>query len=474
MTGPLVVLGDALLDIDLLGRVERLCPDAPVPVLQDVVERLRPGGAALAAMLAAGQGREVVLVTPLADDADGEQLRELLTGRVRLIAVPATGATAVKRRIRAAGQSLLRIDSGADRPQVTSVPPAATTVLGGAAAILVSDYGRGAGAVPELRAAVQDAARRIPLVWDPHPRGERPVSNARLVTPNLAEAAAAAARAAGSTGGSAPPASDLGSVRRYADALVEHWQAAAVAVTMGRRGALVSLGAGTPLVVPARDGGRADSCGAGDSFAATAALRLAGGALPTEAVTDAVRAASEFVAAGGAAGWAQAAAPPAPGAQDARQVLARVRAAGGTTVATGGCFDVLHAGHVATLRHARSLGDCLVVCLNSDASVRRAKGPGRPLATVADRASVLLALSCVDAVAIFDEPTPEALLAELRPEVWVKGGDYAATTLPEAELLASWGGQVVAVPFLPGRSSTRLIAHLTDDPVLTNTEEQRA
>jgi D-beta-D-heptose 7-phosphate kinase / D-beta-D-heptose 1-phosphate adenosyltransferase len=134
-----------------------------------------------------------------------------------------------------------------------------------------------------------------------------------------------------------------------------------------------------------------------------------------------------------------------------------VRARGGTVVATGGCFDLLHPGHVHTLQAARALGDCLVVCLNSDASVARLKGPGRPVVGEADRAAVLAALGCVDAVAVFDQDTPVELLRRLRPDVWVKGGDYAATELPEAKVLASWGGRAVILPFVEGRSTTRLI-----------------
>jgi rfaE bifunctional protein nucleotidyltransferase chain/domain len=139
-------------------------------------------------------------------------------------------------------------------------------------------------------------------------------------------------------------------------------------------------------------------------------------------------------------------------------VVAAVRARGGTVVATGGCFDLLHAGHVRTLEAARQLGDCLVVCVNSDASVRRLKGPRRPATPAADRVRVLAALGCVDAVMVFDEDTPLAVLDRIRPDVWVKGGDYAAATLPETELLASWGAEVVIVPYLEGRSSSRLLA----------------
>jgi rfaE bifunctional protein nucleotidyltransferase chain/domain len=134
-----------------------------------------------------------------------------------------------------------------------------------------------------------------------------------------------------------------------------------------------------------------------------------------------------------------------------------VRAAGGTVVATGGCFDLLHPGHVATLRAARGLGDCLVVCINSDESVRRLKGPSRPLVTATDRARVLEALEFVDAVVVFDEDTPAEVLDRLRPDVWAKGGDYAGRELPEAAVLEGWGGQAVVLPFVDGKSSTRLI-----------------
>ncbi|NUT52898.1 MAG: D-glycero-beta-D-manno-heptose 1-phosphate adenylyltransferase, partial [Saccharothrix sp.] len=135
-----------------------------------------------------------------------------------------------------------------------------------------------------------------------------------------------------------------------------------------------------------------------------------------------------------------------------------VRARGGTVVATGGCFDLLHAGHVRTLRAARSLGDCLVVCLNSDASVRRLKGPDRPVTRQQDRVEVLRALGCVDDVVVFEDDTPERVLAALRPDVWVKGGDYTAASLPEADLVRGWGGRTVVVPYHRGRSTTEMLS----------------
>jgi rfaE bifunctional protein nucleotidyltransferase chain/domain len=142
---------------------------------------------------------------------------------------------------------------------------------------------------------------------------------------------------------------------------------------------------------------------------------------------------------------------------DAEALAAAVRAGGGTVVATGGCFDLLHPGHIRTLEAARALGDCLIVAINSDASVRRLKGPGRPVVNEDDRAAVLRALRCVDAVLVFDEDTPSEALERLRPHVWAKGGDYLGRELPEATVLERWGGQAVVLPFVDGKSSTRLI-----------------
>jgi rfaE bifunctional protein nucleotidyltransferase chain/domain len=236
----------------------------------------------------------------------------------------------------------------------------------------------------------------------------------------------------------------------------------AVAVTLGSRGALLSYGEGAPMVVPAVPVTGGDPCGAGDSFAAAAALALADGAVTGEAVAAAVVAASAFVARGGAANWngARDREPDEPDVvadSSVEALLARVRSAGGTVVATGGCFDLLHPGHVATLRAARGLGDCLVVCINSDESVRRLKGPSRPLVTATDRARVLEALEFVDAVVVFEEDTPAEVLDRLRPDVWAKGGDYAGADLPEAAVLRRWGGQAVVLPYLDGHSTTALV-----------------
>ncbi len=448
---PLLVVGDSLLDRDLEGRAERLCPDAPVPVLDDLTSRSRPGGAGLAAALAAGDGRPVTLVTALADDEAGQELADLLDRcGVRLIDLGLEGRTPEKVRVRSSGQSLLRLDHGPRAPgAVGGCSDGARTAVEEAAAVLVADYGRGVAAHPGLRRLLEGVSRRTPIVWDPHPRGPDPVPGVRLATPNRAEATAAMPDV---------PGDGLGAITARARALASGWQAVAVAVTQGAGGAVLVNGDGPPLVVPAPEVEGGDPCGSGDRFASTAAGLLADGALPSEAVVAAVGSASAFVAAGGATGFRL----PSPLAHDrpraqSQDALAGVPERRGTVVATGGCFDLLHAGHVSTLEAARALGDWLVVLVNSDASVRRLKGPDRPLVAQGDRAAVLSALACVDAVVVFDEDTPEAALDSLRPDIFAKGGDYAVGDLPEATAMARWGGQVVILPYLEGRSTTTLL-----------------
>lgn len=459
MRGPLVVVGDALLDIDLDGRATRLSPDAPVPVLDSLVQHARPGGAGLAAELAARDGHEVVLVTALGDDPAGRRLAELWSSRVRVLPLSYDGETPVKQRVRADGQSLLRLDSGDRRGTVAPTGPELRLVeeaLGDASAVLVADYGRGVTGVDAVR-RVLSRGLGAPLVWDPHPRGAVPTDGARLVTPNADEAAGFARLAGAPDGG----LEGLAALEQQASALVTAWRAHSVCITLGSRGALLSHGESAPVLVPSPAVTCVDPCGAGDRFAVSAALALGSGALTSEAVQAAVASASDFVASGGAAAvgtashamWSDGSRPvgrPAHG----REVL----------VATGGCFDLLHAGHVATLRAARELGDRLVVCLNSDASVRRLKGPSRPLVPAEDRARVLEALEYVDEVVVFDEDTPVEVLRRIRPDVWAKGGDYAGTDVPEAAVLREWGGQAVVLPYLDGRSTTRLVAHAAARP----------
>lgn len=444
MTG-LVVVGDALLDVDLIGTADRLCPDEPAPVVDVRQELVRPGGAGLAARLAAADGVPVTLVTALADDADAGRLLAGLSG-VRTVRSRSDGATPVKARVRSNGRSVTRLDRN-PAPTAVDVTDDMLDTVRSADAVLVADYGRGMAAHQRMRHVLAEVAARTPVVWDPHPRGPAPVPGAWLVTPNLAEARAVVGE---------PDVAEL--ARRLRD----RWHCRAVAVTLGSRGVLLDHG-GVPVAVPAPEVRAVDACGAGDRFAVTAACALMRGSSVDEAVHGAVATAAAFLADGGVSGIdRERSTPRGDGLAGALAVIARTRAAGGTVVATGGCFDLLHTGHLRTLQAAASLGDCLVVCVNSDSSVRRLKGPGRPINNEADRVELLASLRCVDAVVPFDDDTPAAMLARLRPDLWVKGGDYSVDALSEADVLRDWGGSAVVVPYHAGRSTTRLATALAD------------
>jgi D-beta-D-heptose 7-phosphate kinase/D-beta-D-heptose 1-phosphate adenosyltransferase len=447
MRRPIVIVGDSMLDVDIEGDATRLSPEAPVPVVDAKRIWHRPGGAGLAAVLAARTESDVVLVTALADDPDGRALVDLLTSAgVTVVGLPMAGNTVCKTRIRAAGQSMLRLDHGDGSAVTDAVPETLGTVFDDAGAICVADYGHGVTSHPGIRERLRRAADRIPVVWDPHPRGAAPTEGCWLVTPNQAEAQ-----------------------DNSAETLRKRWKARAVCVTLGSRGAVLADGDGTTHipVSASASGTGGDTCGAGDRFAIAATAALGAGVDARGAVAAAVEAASRFVAAGGAVGVSSAASLAKSGSAaseseavsgDVATVRDKLRRRGGTLVATGGCFDLLHTGHVRLLRQARQLGDALVVLLNSDESVRQLKGPHRPVMAAEDRARVLAALACVDAVVIFDERSPERALEQLRPDVWVKGGDYTEADLPEAAVVRRHGGEVVLLPTVAGYSSSNLIA----------------
>lgn len=448
----IVVVGDVVLDRDLLGHADRLCPDAPAPVVDVDAVRSGPGGAGLAAVLCARHGARVTLVAPIAGDAGGAELRRLLAAEgVDVIPLDHAGPTRCKTRVRSDGYSLARIDEGGPGTPGDLPAEGAERILR-ADVVLVSDYGAGMTAQPRVRAVLQRRSRteRV-VVWDPHPRGAEPVPGVTLVTPNFAEATTAL------TPGSSNVISSWDGAQ-LAAMLVRQWSATAVCVTCGAEGAWLATSSPEPYFAPAATVEASDPCGAGDCLSATITLALASGATPSEAVNHGVQEASRWVAHGGTTGFRdRTAAPDASGEGPRSLYHPGRRPGGGTVVATGGCFDVLHAGHLASLEAADRLGDTLVVLLNSDESVRRRKGPGRPVQSVDDRARLLRALSVVDDVVVFDEDDPREALLRLRPDIWAKGGDYDANSLPEADVVRSWGGQVVLLPYLDGRSTTSLL-----------------
>jgi rfaE bifunctional protein nucleotidyltransferase chain/domain/rfaE bifunctional protein kinase chain/domain len=444
-----VVIGDVLLDRDIDGQVDRVCPDAPVPVVEIGAVNERAGGAGLAAGLLARDGIEVRLLTALADDEPAKRLSALLTERVPVTAILTASGTRCKTRVRSAGQSLLRLDVEPPKEEPAIQGPcdvqALEEALEEADAVLVSDYGGGVVAHPEVYGVLRRWASQRAVVWDPHPRGAQPVPGVTLATPNRSEARHFCDTA--------------GEPDQLVVRLRDQWQAWAVAVTDGGNGVFTAAGGGPATFTPTPFDHRGDACGAGDRFAGTVAAALGSGATARDAVERAVSDTAAWLVAGGVSGPADTGLriPWTTEQDDAAAVIRRVHAGGGKVVATGGCFDVLHAGHIASLEAARRLGDALIVLVNSDDSIRRLKGPDRPVNSLADRLQVLRSLRCVDAVAVFDDDDPCQLLDELRPDIWTKGGDYTAEMLPETPVVSEWGGRVVLVPYLAGRSTTSIL-----------------
>jgi D-beta-D-heptose 7-phosphate kinase / D-beta-D-heptose 1-phosphate adenosyltransferase len=438
-----------------MGAPGRLLLPTAVPSIVGVTTTRRPGGAGLAAVWAARMsGWRVCLITALGMDENGCEVRgHLDEADVELVDLGQGGMTMSKSRVIAHGQTVIRYDeAGTCRvPDLDDeAADTAAAALQAASAIIACDYGQGLLASPRLRAMLTAAAQKAPVVWDPHPRGTQPVVGVTVVVPNSADAAELCDR---------DPLPDA--PERLADdvlhgaRLLERWKAPAVAVTRGPFGAVLLMGPGsTPLVVPATDVADGDACGAGDVFAVRLVTGLAVGTLLPEAVELAVREASAYVRDGGPAILNQ---TTDSESGESLTRIARIKQRGGLVVATAGCFDVLHTGHISLLGQAKALGDHLVVCLNSDESVRELKGEGRPVVPANDRVAMLTALECVDEVLVFSETTPLRILEMIRPNIYVKGADYALNDIPEREIVEAYGGQVVLLPYLAGRSTTGLL-----------------
>jgi D-beta-D-heptose 7-phosphate kinase/D-beta-D-heptose 1-phosphate adenosyltransferase len=462
-----LVVGDAMLDEYLEGEAERISPEAPVPVVRVRGAAAQPGGAANVARNAAALGAAVELVAVVGADPAGEQLAALCGragvgtgGLVRAARRPTTR----KQRVLARGQQVLRVDWEETGPLGPRDVRALLDRVAAAPApdvLVLSDYAKGALEPAVLAAALARArASRAPAVVDPKNPDLARYRGATVLTPNRREFAAAL----GVTPEVAVP-DRIGALGRpMLDRLaVDH-----LVVTCGADG-LVVVSAEQVEVVPAVRRHVADITGAGDTVAAVLALALGAGADIGRGARLANAAAGLVVEKVGTAvvgpeELARAVAAPPPDRILSRSALgarvARWRAAGARVTFTNGCFDLLHAGHLALLNAARRPGHVLVVGLNGDASVTRLKGPGRPVVPEAARAAMLAALDAVDAVVVFDEDTPLDLIRDIRPDVLVKGADYAPDQVVGHELVLGWGGEVVLVPLVPGLSTTALVAQV--------------
>lgn len=474
---PLLVVGDLICDHYIWGDVERVSPEAPVQVLGWQREADRPGGAANVAMNLAALGCRVYLAGVVGRDAAGRRL----VGALRAGGVDARGVievadrpTTVKTRIIARGQHLLRIDRetrrAVDAEDERSLIATINRLSGEVSGLICSDYGKGVLSGPVLDAIFSRAvlemgcsASRCPVVLvDPKGRDFSKYLGADILTPNERELIEA-------TTGDDRRADGGDSLEHRARSLVRQLGLRALLVTRGASGMdLFEADSQTHIPVLQRHE-VFDVTGAGDTVAAVMGLAASAGVPLLEAARLANAAAGIVVGTvGTSAVEPEALARVLDGAasQARAKILststlkARVeeaRARGETIVFTNGCFDLLHVGHLHLLQRARAQGDRLVVAINTDASVRRVKGSGRPLIPESQRAEVVAALRCVDYVTLFPEPTPLRLMRILKPDVLVKGSDYTKDQVVGREVVERYGGRVELVPLIQGFSTLTLL-----------------
>ena len=466
-----LVVGDVMLDTYLEGTPTRLCKEGPVPVVRRQATGRAPGGAANAAANLAALGAEVMLIGLVGRDDTAATLRASLAG---LGVDPAwlvddEGVeTLHKLRVLASDQYVVRVDEG-DAGNCTAA--GRSRLLGRIEEafarcdlVVVPDYCYGV-VTDEVVALLGWLRSGRPRVMAVDSKDVRRFTRARatVVTPNFQEACLAL-DPSGKTGGVKPR--DRTEAEGVARRLLAVVDADHVAVTMAGDGVLLASRDGCLAHLPVHPVAHAGDVGAGDSFTAALALALASGADATQAARIGIDAAEIAITKRRTSVvrhqelLRRASLDDQTGALSLKEVVARVEAErhlGKTIVFTNGVFDILHAGHVQLLRRAKTLGDVLVVGVNSDASTRRLKGPTRPINTERDRAALIQALECVDYAVVFEDDTPEAVLRAVRPHVHVKGGDYSPERLPEAQVAREVGARIEILPFVEGRSTTNVI-----------------
>jgi D-beta-D-heptose 7-phosphate kinase / D-beta-D-heptose 1-phosphate adenosyltransferase len=465
-----LVIGDLMLDEYLWGKTERISPEAPVQVVDVLRKDLRLGGAGNVLNNLAALGCQVQVFSVLGEDEDGHLLRELLLDRgietEGLLREPGR-TTSRKTRILASNQQMLRIDRESRGDLLPESAERLADLLRQAAkeaqVILVSDYLKGV-LTPGLLREIIDIGRQqgIPVVIDPKGADYDRYRGATLLTPNRKEAQAAAGMTI----------SDEVSLRRVGRTLRDRLDLQALVLTRSEEGMTIFLRDEQEVHLPTEAREVYDVSGAGDTVLSCMGAGLACGLSIEEAAQVANLAAGVVVGKVGTSTVSpeellEAAARlhldtdlKIRSREVLRVLLDGERQRGRTVVFTNGCFDLLHLGHVKYLQKARKLGDLLVLGLNSDDSIRRLKGPKRPLIGQDERAHLMAALDCIDYVVIFDEDTPYELIRTLRPQVLVKGGDYTPEGVVGKDLVESWGGRVELIQFVDGKSTTNIIERI--------------
>jgi D-beta-D-heptose 7-phosphate kinase/D-beta-D-heptose 1-phosphate adenosyltransferase len=479
-----VVIGDAMLDSYPEGSTNRLCQEAPVPVVSLSNRKNIPGGAGNTAVNVRSLGGQVTFLSVIGDDVEGTLLRQALEERgvsTSYILTQPLRQTLAKHRVIASGQMLVRFDQGSTNPIDSETEQALinrlTQLYPHCNAVLISDYSYGilTPAVIQAIAQLQSRTPRL-LVADSKNLAAYRHVGITAVKPNYHEAIRLL--------GIRDPMLDIASVNNtradritlYGEEILDITGAQIAAVTLDTEGAVIFERDSLPYRTYAQPTAHSRATGAGDTFVSALTLALAAGATTSTAAEIASAAAAVIVAKEGTTACSIEELQAHISCEDkyipdVTILSARLefyRQQGRRIVFTNGCFDILHCGHIAYLNRAKALGDILVIGVNTDDSIRRLKGSSRPINTLDDRVQVLAALSCVDYITAFDEDTPCNLIGVIRPDVFVKGGDYTIEMLPEAPLVEELGGIVQILPYLDNRSTTSIIERIQQQLLIAN------
>lgn len=468
----ILVVGDVMLDHYIAGQVKRISPEAPVPVVSAARRWSVPGGAANVARNLVRLGVDAAVAGVVGHDAAADDLRAALAaeGIADGLAVSAARRTTCKTRVLAQGQQLLRLDEEVSAPlsaeEAEVLENQVLSLLPGRHAVILSDYAKGvlleSPSGRNLCRVVIEEARRLGIAVLVDPKGSdwRRYEGAQCVTPNAGEFGVACGLDSGAA---------LNRARREALAgeLRSRYGIERLLVTRGPKGMALFSADESPVYCRAAVREVADVSGAGDTAIATLAACVGKGLPWAESMHLANAAAGVAVGKMGTAPVSlaelnealreQADNPKLFSVQNLIEKIEEWRRKGETVVFTNGCFDLLHPGHISLIRQSAAQGDHLIVGLNSDASVRRLKGPTRPIQNENSRALLLAALSDVDGIVLFDEDTPLELITALRPDVLVKGSDYTLDAVVGADVVREGGGRVYLARLVDGCSTTGIV-----------------
>ena len=461
--GHVLVFGDVILDKYISGSVDRVSPEAPVPVLRPAKQEIRLGGAANVALNISTLGSNATLIGVTGKDDSSAQIKDLLKeSKIKNALIKSNLPTITKLRILSSQQQLLRIDNEEEFSEIDWKSSFANykrlIKLKRNKVLIISDYGK--GTLKNIPLIIKEAKKlKKVILVDPKGDDFKKYKSADIITPNLQEFERVV--------GKIKNENDLTSKGKV---LINELKLSSLLITRGPEGMTLLQKKNGKITredfsTNARD--VFDVSGAGDTVIASIAAGLAGDLDLSESIKLANIAAGIVVGKSGTATVSQAEISPllsqAPYMQ-VKEIILYARALiaqGKRVVFTNGCFDILHAGHVEYLQAAKELGDILIVGLNSDQSVKKLKGKDRPHNKLENRVKVLASLGCVDKVAVFDEVTPIKLIESIRPNVLVKGGDYKVNEIVGSKEVKKAGGKVITIPLVKGLSTTKIIKQIT-------------